>query len=177
MSSVIRDVWSEDIKYEDVISPEEILKYQANQLEARTNGLLVGEIVKHLGEDRITLGFEVEATLSSKRVRLFEVQHREEYEYPVAIQPPNEELPDFLKDRVYQQSFGDLARSVAKATKPVLMGSDTALAPGQWVQSEWVASSPEQFTTKVEELLSRPAIKAIVLSLLSGARKQQDNEL
>lgn len=176
MSTVIRDLWPEDIKYEDVISPEEILNYQAAQLEARTNGLLVGDIVKHVGEDRITLGFEVQARLTDKRVRLFGVQHREEYEYPVAIQPPNEELPDYLKERVYEQSFGDVIGSVARATKPILMATEIATAPGKWVQNEWVASSPEQFTKKVEELLSRPAVKAIVISLLSHARQRMANE-
>ena len=162
MSSAMRDLWPEDIRSEEVLSPEEILEHQASRLEARTNGLLAGHLVKHVAEDRVVIGFEVEAPRAGSRVRLFEVQHRLDFEYPVSIVPPDDELPEFLRERVYQAGPGDLLRplvgtSVAKALA----------APGEWVENTWLAASPNEFVEKVETLLRRPAVKAIVLSLLS----------
>lgn len=160
MSSVMRDLWPDDIKSEEVISPEEILKHQASRLEARTNGLLIGHVVGHAGEDRVVIGFEVEAPRADTRVRLFEVQHRLEFEYPAAIVAPVARLPDFLKEREYRS--------------PPL-GSPVAdlFGPGKWVKNPWVASSPTEFSEKVKELLAGGGVKGIVLSLLSRASQQR----
>lgn len=158
MSNAIRDLWPDDIKSEDVISPEEILNHQARLLEDRTGGLLVGHVVRHEGEDRVVLGFEVEVTRTGNRVRLFEVQRRLEYEYPAAIVPPNERLPDFLKKRTYR---GGLISNVR------------AMTEGKWVENEWVASSPTEFSQKVGEVLDGGVVKGIVLSLLARANREQ----
>lgn len=162
--TVMRDLWPDDIKSEDVISPEEILIHQASRLEARTNGLLTGHVVKLAGKDRLVLGFEIEAPRAGRRVRLFEVQHRLEFEYPAKVIPP-EGLPDFLKDRVYRPGGG--------------VGSLMEELGGKWVKNEWIASSPTEFSNKVEEVLASAAVKAIVLSLLSSAKangSQNSNE-
>lgn len=168
MSSVMRDLWPEDIKSEEIISPEEILNHQASRLEARTNGLLVGHVVKHELEDRVVLGFEVEAPRADSRARLFEVQHRLELDYPAAIVPPDEELPDFLKTRVYHASLSEVTASLAEFadTKKLLT------MPGEWIENEWVATSPTDFSEKVENLLAHPSVKAIVLSLLSRVSRR-----
>jgi len=145
----------------DVVSPEEILAHQANRLDARTNGLLVGHVVKHIANDRVTLGFEVEATRVDSRIRLFEVQHRLEFEYPAAIIPPDDSLPEFLKDQVYRSGLGDRLPSMT----------------GKWVENQWVTSSPSEFTKKVETLLARPTAKAVVLSLLSRSTREASNDV
>jgi hypothetical protein len=153
----MRDLWPPDIKAEDVITPEEILVHQAQLLEARTNGLLVGHVEKLTGEDRVILGFEVESPRTGSRHRLFQVQHRPEFEYPVSIDPPDESLPDFLKARVYKPGFRDVVATTA----------------GGWVENKWVASSPTEFSARVEEVLARPAVKAAVLSLISRANREE----
>ena len=160
MSSIQRDLWPDDIRSEEVLSPEEILKYQAEQLEKRTNGLLAGDVVKHENEDRIVLGFEVVAPRAQVRARLFEVQHRLEYGYPALIVPPDERLPDFLKAQVYRpsHSIADVMRSIE---------------PGKWVKNEWLASSPSEFSKTVETVLARPGVKAVVLSLLARSTPPQ----
>jgi hypothetical protein len=171
MSSVMRDLWPEDIKSEEVISPEEILNHQASRLEARTNGLLVGHVVRHELEDRVVLGFEVEAPRADSRARLFEVQHRLELDYPAAIVPPDEELPDFLKKRVYRPGTGDLNPVKITETLNSLLSMG-----GKWVENEWVATSPTDFSEKVENLLAHPSVKAIVLSLLSRVSREHHAE-
>lgn len=153
----MRDLWPDDIKSEDVISPEEILNHQASRLGERTGGLLAGHVVKHEVEDRVVLGFEVESARAGNRVRLFEVQHRLDFEYPAAIVPPDERLPDFLRDCVYKSGDIDMA--------------GRTLQVGQWVNNPWVASSPTKFSEKVAELLGTPAVKGVVLSLLARARQ------
>ena len=166
MSTVIRDLWPEDIKFDDVISPEEILEHQAQRLEARTNGLLIAHVVKLVGEDRTVIGFEVESPRAASRIRLFEVQHRLDYEYPVSITPPDDELPDFLRERVYAPSVGEL-HALASSVASRMMGK------GEWVENKWVASSPAEFTELVQEVLAQPAVKAVVLSLLSRSNRAQ----
>jgi hypothetical protein len=156
----MRDLWPDDIKSQEVISPEEILKHQASQLEARTNGLLAGHVVRHAGEDRVVIGFEVEAPRADTRARLFEVQHRLEFEYPAAIVGPDIRLPEFLKERVYQ-------------SPPLRTAARDLMEPGRWVENPWIASSPSEFSEKVEALLARPSLKGIVLSLLSRANQQE----
>lgn len=158
MSNAIRDLWPDDIKCEDVISPEEILDHQARLLEARTGGLLVGHVVRHEGKDRVVLAFEVEVARVGNRVRLLEVQHRPEFEYPAAIVSPHERLPDYLKERVYRPGL-----TVA------VQGLSTQ---GEWLDNEWLASSPAEFSEKVGEVLGGAAVKGIVLSLLSRASRE-----
>ena len=158
MSNAIRDLWPDDIKCEDVISPEEILNHQARLLEDRTGGLLVGHLMRHEVEDRIVLGFEVELARTGKRVRLFEVQHRLEYEYPATIVPPDERLPDFLKEEVYRPGPVDAVR---------------AMTEGRWVKHESVASSPTEFSQKLQKVLQGAVVKGILLSLLSRANREQ----
>jgi hypothetical protein len=159
MTAIIRDLWPADIRAEEIIAPEEILRFQAESLTARTNGLLVGHIAKLVGDDRAVLGFEVEAPRAGNRVRLFEVQHRRDFEYPVAIIPPADRLPDFLREHVYRPGLSEAAAAAASFS-----------TEGQWVKNEWVATTPGEFTNKVEELLALPSVKGIVLSLLSRSR-------
>jgi hypothetical protein len=118
-------------------------------------------VVTRTGEDRVVIGFEVEAPRAGSRVRLFEVQHRLEFEYPAAIVPPDVRLPDFLEERVYRPGEHDRARE------------DAARVGGQWVENEWVVSSPTEFSEKMEELLARPSVKGVVLSLLSRSNQQR----
>jgi len=155
MSSVIADLWPDDIKADDVISPEEILDHQARLLEQRTNGLLTADVVKHTAEDRVVIGFDVQSVRSGNRVRLFSAEHRVDFEYPIAMSPPAE-LPAFLKAEVYEPGL-------AIGTAPVF---------GRSVQNPWVASSPTEFSQKVRDMLATPTVKTAVLSLLARSSRQ-----
>jgi hypothetical protein len=61
VSTYTQDLWPDDIKAEAVVSPQEMLEEQARHLEFRTQGLLIGYVVRNEHEDRIILRFEVEA--------------------------------------------------------------------------------------------------------------------
>jgi len=178
MSTIIRDLWPDDIKADDVIAPAEILRYQAEQLEHRTNGLLSPEVESIETEDRIAMGFEIVVARTGERARLFGAQHRLDYEYPVAILPPQEEkLPEFLRDRVFKPSTGEVLRSLtnlqqnAMAQVAGVMGSE-----GRWVENEWIATSPTEFTEYVGKVLSLPSVKAVVLSLLARANRSSPDD-
>ena len=47
---------------------------------------------------------------------------------------------------------------------------------GTWVENEWLATSPAQFTAKIEAVLSQPVVKAAVLSLLARANRRDTPE-
>jgi hypothetical protein len=165
MTPLKRDLWPEDIKSDDAITPFELLEHQAELLERRTNGVLSGDVVRHETEDRIVLGFEVVADRINERQRLFEVQHRPEFEYPVAIVPPDDTLPDYLKSRRYVPSPREMVGVIAPAIGSVFAQK------GDWVKNEWLATSPDEFVIKIETILQMPTVKAAVISLLSRAKR------
>lgn len=164
MSTVIRDLCPDDIKSADVVSPEAILDFQTRKLESRTNGLLAGDVSKQTLDDRIVLAFEVVALCTERRMRLFEVHHRQDFEYPAAIVPPDVSLPDFLKDKIYRPGPKDIMGAITSASS---LGNFMDL-PGECVENDWIASSPDEFCEKIKAVLARPAVKAIVFSLMSG---------
>ncbi len=162
MSSVIADLWPDDIKADDVISPEEILDHQARLLEQRTNGLLTADVVKHTAEDRVVIGFDVQSVRSGNRVRLFSAEHRVDFEYPIAMSPPAE-LPAFLKAEVYEPGIGDMVTAASRFH-------------GRSVTNPWVASSPIEFQKKVQDMFAQSSVKAAVLSLLARSSRQASKD-
>ncbi len=149
------DLWPEDITSDDVLGPQEILEGQAKELADRTGSLLKAHVTRQEMEDRIELGFEVQSERTDNRVRLFVVQHRLEFEYPVTIVPPPS-LPDYLKQHVYRSGMLDTVKAFQRE--------------GGWVENEWVASSPRNFETKLQKVLALYEVKAMVLSLLASAK-------
>lgn len=166
MSGTLRDLWPEDIRAEDSASPEEILDHQSQRLFERTNGLLIGEVVTMPTDDRVVLGFEISAPRIATRVRLFDVQHRGDQEYPAVILPPKDDLPQFLKQKYYVPSM-----------REVYSGGDDEFTTdtGYWIENKWVASSAKEFSEKVHEVLALPSVKAAVMSLLSRVSRKRGN--
>ncbi len=165
MSTVTRSLWPTDIRTDDVRTPVEILTEQANLLEKQTNGLLTGEVIEHVLEDRRVIGFEVSAPRLPTTVRLFEVLQSLDLEYPVSIIPPKVDIPNYLMREVYHPSSNELLKAVAGLSSHVLN------APGGWEKNEWVADSPTEFAEKLQRLLSSDGVKAIMFSLLSRAKR------
>ena len=48
--------------------------------------------------------------------------------------------------------------------------------PGTWIENEWLATSPAEFTAKIEAVLSQSVVKAAVLSLLARANRRDTPE-
>ncbi len=146
----VDDLWPGDISDEEVRTPEYFLTEQCHHLEIRTGGKLRAKVNRTQAEDRVILGLQVESTRSGRSARLLEVSHRLNFEYPAHIAILVERLPDFLKKRVWKSG-----------------GLTTFISEGKWVDNPWITSSPEEFLEKFRSVLSRPAVKAAVLSLLA----------
>lgn len=155
------DLWPEDITSEAVLSPARILLDQVEALAARTNGLLKGQVRKREDGDRVILGFEIVPHNVDTRVRLFEVHHRAEFGYPAAIILPKAKLPAYLKKERYVPSKLGIAEVLSEVQ-------------GEWVENEWVATSPQEFSERIADVFSLPHIKTRVLSLLARANEAVD---
>ena len=168
MASTQLDLWPQDIGSEDVLTPEEILKAQADAIQARTNGLIRGEILRHETDDRIVLGMEIVSLRVDSRVRLFEAQHRREFEYPVAIKSHQSGLPQFLKREYFVPGRSTLASVVS-----TLGAIDVAFkgASGEWQTNEWVANSPIEFTDLVGKILGTSEVMSAVISLIARSQR------
>jgi hypothetical protein len=85
---------------------------------------------------------------------------------------PADELPDFLKERIFRPGKGDFSLGPAFTEKMRETAKLIAeMAPGRYEENEWIASSPTEFSAKVETILARPTVKATVFSLLARANR------
>jgi hypothetical protein len=169
------DLWPEDIRNQEFIAPLEILNEQAKHLEQRTNGVLIGEthvqeVIEEEKVQRISIRFEVHAPRIDKRVKMFEVVHQPELEYPVALIPPEDDIPNYLKEKYYQPGAGEIMKLVNTAH----LFSTMMQSKGSWVENEWVATSPIVFRQKLKDILSMASVKAIVLSLIAKSNRSEE---
>lgn len=148
------NLWPSEMSIEEVRSPQDILNDQCKYLEQVTKGRLGAQVVRTDGQDRIVLGLQVESTKTKRSVRLLEVSHRHNFEYPAHISILVERLPDYLKDRIWKEPSSSLV--IPFRTE------------GYWVDNPWVTASPEEFTDKLRDVLERATVKAAVLSLLAS---------
>lgn len=86
MSSVIPNLWPDDLVPEEVRTPKEILEFQAEQLSEASRGLVRGEVVSQ-NEDSSTAHFFnlVASELGGYRYRLLTVIHDRELAYPCRL--------------------------------------------------------------------------------------------
>jgi hypothetical protein len=170
MTTATRSLWPEDLKTEDFRTPTEILSEQAQLLERQTNGVLAGELVEHIVQDRRVIGFHVNAPRIPTTVRLFEVQQSVDLDYPVAIFPPDIKIPEFLQSEPHVPTAMELTGAAQRL-------SETLKSLGVRTKNEWVASSAAEFTDKLALLLASNGVKAILLSLLArSSRKNGEAE-
>jgi hypothetical protein len=168
MSAIANDLWPDDIQTDEVRSPRAFLEEQARNLEIRTEKLLISEIVDNTNSGITTLSFEVFVPSIRLQVSLFTVKHRDGVNYPVSIIPPDEELPNFLKEEYTVKS------------KPFAVISDYDTTFGRKetvVKNEWIASSPIEFHDKLAKILKTSTIKARIISLIAIAKEKQSNSV
>lgn len=168
MTASTRSLWPEDLQTQDVRTPAEILSEQAQLLEQQTNGLLEGSIVEQVLEDRKVTAFEVSAPRIPETVRLFEVYQSLDLEYPVAIMPPNINIPDFLKREFYRPGPKEIMKVMSEVAT---LSSNLWSRTGTWEKNDWVADSPSEFTKILEKLLSSGGVKAILYKLLARSNR------
>lgn len=163
MSAVIRDLWPTDLATQEVLTPYEILSEQADFLTARMNSVLAGRVQVSNLEDRVVLGFEVVSPKIDKTVRIFAVEHQPDNPYPAHIAIVLGPLPSYLQPTRIVPRVPGLLESIQPTTDRV-------------VENPWVASSPREFTEKLGTMLSRPEVKAAVLSLLKQTQNHSSED-
>jgi len=168
MSGVTRDLWPSDIKSEEVLSPLDIMTYQAELLASRTGNLLSAEVIRSESADRVKLAFEVHAPRIDRRMQLFTVQHRKEFDYPAVVDAPKHKLPDYLKERYYQPGQSELIQNVAGINKAL---DSVFTAKGRWVENDLRATSPTEFLDILSIVLADATVKASILSLISRSNQ------
>ncbi len=171
MSAVFHDLWPADLVAEDVLSPQEILEEQAEQLTRRMNNILQGRVTRLEGEGRVILGFEVIAPRIDQTKRLFTVQHQSDAEYPALVVPPDDNLPGYLKGRREFLPGSPLAGVMAMEAVRVAMESINPTP----VDVEWVATTPNEFEQRLAKVLKSSAVKSAILTLLSRSQRSPVN--
>jgi hypothetical protein len=150
--------WPNDIIVERNNSPRDIMMRAGDELRTRTKVLSVSVRENQLS-DRVVLRFIVKNEAYSLEYNLLEASHRPDQSYPVAIEPPASDIPDFLKrERYIPGSPGLMAHSAL--TMHILGAS-----PGRTVKNEWVCATPTEFTEKLKELFALDYVKSNLVSL------------
>ena len=121
------------------------------------------------GQDRVVLRFDVVSLKEDTRIKLFELHHRKEAAYPVALIPPSEQLPDYLSDKVYRPAISEFLKISQTAISEMLSQK------GKWVANEWIAATPLELNKMLKTILAMPVVKATVVSLLSEVEKGNKN--
>ena len=152
--------WPNDIFADDVISPRDIMMRAGDELNTRTKVLSVS-IRENRLTDRVVLGFVVNNNTYSLAFNLFEASHRPNESYPVVIDPPASDIPEFLRRQRYIPGSPGLMTSRVIPLH-VLEGT-----PGKTVTNEWVCATPAEFTEKLKKLLALDYVKANIVSLLA----------
>ena len=122
MNDLVPDLWPADLEVEFVLTPEAILRTQAEKLHQKTNNLLDAQLVPFrqqvsrgvLPQTELGYHFEIIApALGGYRFRLFTVKHAEDRVYPAFV--------DFTEDAertVFSQAefAGEISRILASST-------------------------------------------------------------
>jgi hypothetical protein len=154
--------WPNDIIVKQDNSPRDIMRRAGEELMAST-GVLSVAIRETLLSDRLVLRFIVQNQTYSLEYNLFEASHRPNQSYPVVIEPPASDIPDFLKrERYIPGSPGLTAHS---AVTMYLLGGSS----GRTVKNEWVCATPAEFTEKLKELFALDYVKSNLVSLQAPA--------
>ena len=156
------NLWPTEIRPQQFLSPKEILENLGRQLVNQMNGLLVGETIEDDLTDRRVLRFDVVSVKEDTRVKIFELHHRKEQAYPVAVVPPDQELPEFLSSEVYRPGIADAMQAMSQTTISHMLAMK-----GRWEKNEWIASTPLELNNLLRMILEMPVVKATVVSLLS----------
>lgn len=157
--------WTDDISASDAVSPFEIMEAAAKELEDRTGALSVEVRVTKL-DDRNVLGFEITNLTNQRKLTLFEAYHRRDHAYPVAIEPPMSDIPEFLRRK---RMVG--ASPLAGLTPPG-MGVLASLAgeSRKWIENEWICSTPVEFRKKMTGLFAEEYVKSMIVNLLASPK-------
>jgi len=158
--------WPDDINADEIRSPRDIMEEAGEELDLRTGKLTVSIQESQL-EDRVVLAFEVTRRESKVIVNLFEASHRPDQPYPVVINPPAPDIPEFLLKERYVGGKLSMAATLEQVTRGMA---------GKFVENEWVCTTPFEFKHKLTELFSMDYVTVRIISLLASVRSQEASD-
>jgi hypothetical protein len=163
--------WPDDINSAEVISPREIMERAGDELSTRTQILTVSIYETHLA-DRIVLAFTVKNEKYLLELNLFEASHRLDQTYPVVIDPPTSDIPEFLRRERYVPGKPSISTLIRGPMFSEVLGGTS----GHYVKNEWVCATPAEFTGKLKNLFALDYVKTRIISLQAPTTIQKPSE-
>ena len=152
--------WPTDIFTADNRSPREIMERAGAELSSGTKVLTVTIRETRL-TDRIVLAFVVQNEAHSLEFNVLEASHQTDRTYPVVIDPPASDIPEFLKrERKIRGSPGITTLSEFSL-------SITGGTPDKIIKNEWISATPQEFREKLKKVFSLDFVKSNIVSLLA----------
>ncbi len=152
--------WPTDIFAANNQSPREIMESAGAELSSGTQILTVS-IRETTLTDRVVLAFIVQNETHSLEFNVFEASHQLDRTYPVVIDRPTDNIPEFLKrERKIRGSpgikaLGGISLSVFGET------------PDSIIKNEWISATPQEFREKLKKVFSLDFVKSNIVSLLA----------
>ena len=166
--------WPNDIFREVKKTPRKIMREAANELRSHTQVLSVS-IPEIKFPDRVVLQFIVRNKAYDVEFNVFEAIHQLNQSYPVVIEPPISDIPDFLKRERLSLGASISSTGIARSISHILEYSRTI--PGtDLVRNEWVCATPSEFTEKIKKLLSLDHVKSSIVNLLAPSSSDEDRD-
>ena len=105
MPNSIPDLWGDSINMAD-LAPVIILDQQAANIESRTNGIIVAEVIKRSTDLAVTLLFDIVSKTAQHRSRLVECHYLKDELYPIwvvaeSLRPPSLAEPEYEDESDY----------------------------------------------------------------------------
>ena len=113
MSQNIESLWSPDIKA-TVLSPQTVLKGQAEALALKTGGILLAELTEEHEEGKVYLSFDLIApALHGSRHRILRVICDENMAYPAKVEAEAFRPPRWAyTDQTFTATIAEVLRSI-----------------------------------------------------------------
>jgi hypothetical protein len=154
----------------DSSSPADILLEARTQWERESSGALTLDFTNDEIKEGLAVTFVRVIHLPSQRsASLFEVGHRPDTPYPVAIQPDDDDLPKLLRKSYYEPGSPGLTNWNA-----MMAAATLAKTEGKTVKNDWVADTPAEFRAMLEKAFNLGYVKGIVVNLLAQKIKGGD---
>lgn len=151
-SSVIPDLWPDEVKVTSVVSPIAILKHQAGLLARKTNGLLEAEVAStNVGENFVEHELRlIVPALNRYATTLLSVRHNRERVYPCIVRSPD--------------SYEGAALTIGAAIRATFsdIPKDTELG------------SPTELIGELSKALSSTTTKSLIFSLLAQINESSE---
>ena len=155
--------WPNDIFAGELLPPHAIMKRAGEELRTLSRSVLSVSIRETRLPDRVVLSFIVKNDAYKLEHNLFEATYQPGRTYPIAIEPPATDIPEFLIRKRFIPGTSGFPFSSMSLT---ILGA----SPGKTIENEWVCATPQEFLEKLKTVLALDHVKSIIISLLAPAQ-------